>query len=123
MVSSELWYDFPRTRSVFRPNIKMRPLSIVAHEERAAVFQSTIYMYDGNAASARVGHDAIARLQNETACFHDGGHFAPICVRSRAWRGRRCVEKPANAIGFTLHRQNPVKASASNLYALVHLPL
>jgi methylated-DNA-protein-cysteine methyltransferase-like protein len=47
----------------------MRPLPIIADEESAALFQSPVQMYDGNAIPAWLLDDAIAGLKNEAANF------------------------------------------------------
>ena len=48
-------------------HIEMRPLAIVAHEERAAVFQAAVDLDDGNARAVRPVCDPVAGLQNEAA--------------------------------------------------------
>jgi hypothetical protein len=56
-----------RKLGVARPNIEVRMLAIVAHEERAAAGQPSIEMHDWQPI-----HDAIAGLENETAgAFHE----------------------------------------------------
>jgi hypothetical protein len=47
--------------------IKMRELTVVAHEKRAAVFQSAVDLDDRHARAIRPVRDPVARLQNEAA--------------------------------------------------------
>ena len=63
----------PRPPCIGSANKEMRPLPVIAHEERAARLQSPIDMDDGNAPPVRSGDDAIAGLKDESADF---GHPA-----------------------------------------------
>lgn len=52
---------------IARPNVKVRALAVVAHEERAAPIQPAVQVHDGGAPAAGRGADAIARLENESS--------------------------------------------------------
>ena len=51
-------------------DVEVRPLPIVAHEERAAVFQPAIQMHDGYPQAPGVRDDAVVRLEEEAAHLH-----------------------------------------------------
>ncbi len=69
----------PRPLSVARADIEVRPLSVIAHQKRPAIFQSAVEMDDWNALAVRFSDDAIACLKNESARVH---HDAIV----REWR-------------------------------------
>jgi hypothetical protein len=56
-----------RTLRVRSTHVEMRQPAIVAHQERAAVLQAAVYLYDGDARAVRPVRDPVARLQNEAA--------------------------------------------------------
>jgi hypothetical protein len=56
-----------RTLRVDGTHVEMRQLTIVAYQEGAAVCQSPVDVYDGDARAIRSIRDPIARLQNEAA--------------------------------------------------------
>ncbi len=76
----------PRPLCIGSADKEMRPLPVIAHQERTARLQSSIDMDDGNALPVRSGDDAIAGLKDESADF---GHPAILphgCELWHAWQ-------------------------------------
>ena len=74
----------------------MRPLPVVAHQERTAVLEPAVQMHDRNAPTRGARRDAIAGLKDETADFHPAilrhwcrcGTLAPALIADeRKFRG------------------------------------
>src|SRR3970282_213305 len=59
-----------RALGVGGADVEVRPLPVVAHEERAAVLEAAVEMNHGDARALRARDHAVARLENEAAGDH-----------------------------------------------------
>ena len=56
-----------RAFRIGRAHVEVRALSVVAHQERAAVLQAAGYVHDRDARAVRPVRGPVGRLQNEAA--------------------------------------------------------